>query len=384
MTSLYPVPLDDAQSTIPSTWALKYTDSVAHFAQQLWAVELGIEGAPRPMRDPAVIDIGVEDEVRHLVRGFGRALRNQYKLSWSCKAYNASVGGQDGDNPALEKALSELYPGLDNVIESGPASIVDKRGVLVLFLAEIFLSMSLINPTLQKAKNRPQTRGTWRQAVGNFEEGGFLEPGLATLGIRQSQGHEKPKEEIHVTADLGRSGSSPAAAQASARSWLDNSLVFGALMSAALAITHPEQYALARECLVRLSRECPTLEDILEIWPFAFNALAIVSNRATPTHRDRNSGDVDDYDGMCTIGGDDRVVIEFPGLGLRARYQSGTMVWTSCYMHLHSVSESPDAERVAFAAYVKQSVHLETGLEAPRAPTLAVIQDSLVRQMRSK
>ena len=55
-------------------------------------------------------------------------------LTWSCKAYNAFVGGQDGDNEAFEADLSSLYPGLDNVIESGPACIVDKRGVIVLFL----------------------------------------------------------------------------------------------------------------------------------------------------------------------------------------------------------------------------------------------------------
>ena len=90
-------------------------------------------------------------------------------------------------------------------------------------------------------------------------------------------------------------------------------------MSAALAITHPEQYAVTRECLVRLAEQHPDLEDILQIWPFAFNALAVVSNRSTPRHRDRHSGDEDDYDGMCTVGGDDQVVIEFPGLGFKGR-----------------------------------------------------------------
>lgn len=54
-------------------------------------------------------------------------------LDWSCKAYNASVGGQDGDNPKSEQALSALYPPLDDVYESRPACIVDKRGVIVLF-----------------------------------------------------------------------------------------------------------------------------------------------------------------------------------------------------------------------------------------------------------
>ena len=154
-------------------------------------------------------------------------------------------------------------------------------------------------------------------------------------------------------------------------------------MSAALAMIHPEQYALSRECLIRLSQQHPELESMLKIWPFTFNALALVSNRATPIHRDRHSGDVDDFDGMCTIGGDRQVVIEYKGLGFRARYRSGTMAWTSCYTHLHSVSHSPDAERIAFAAYVKQSVQLDTGLDPPRAPTFSIMKEVLADQVKA-
>ncbi|KZV59026.1 hypothetical protein PENSPDRAFT_560614, partial [Peniophora sp. CONT] len=136
--------------------------------------------------------------------------------------------------------------------------------------------------------------------------------------------------------------------------WLHDALAFGALMSAALVITHPEQYALTRECLILLAKKNPALETILRVWPFAFNALAVVSNRCTPMHRDRGSGDDVDYDGMVTVGGDDDVTIKFDGLGFWGRYRSGTMVWTSCHMQLHSVSDSPIAERVAFAAFAKK------------------------------
>lgn len=165
---------------------------------------------------------------------------------------------------------------------------------------------------------------------------------------------------------------------------MSNSLGFGALMSAALAITHPEQYALTRECLIRLAEEHPDLETVLRIWPFAFNALAVVSNRCTPMHRDRKSGDDRDYDGMVTVGGDDDVTIKFDGLGFWGRYRSGTMVWTSCHTQLHSVSESPIAERVAFAAFVKQSVQLDTELDRPRAPTLELVNSIHMQQIKSR
>ena len=78
------------------------------------------------------------------------------------------------------------------------------------------------------------------------------------------------------------------------------------------------------------------------------------------------------------------MVIEFPGLGFRGRYRSGTMVWTSCYMHLHAVSESPDAERVAFAAYVKQSVHLMCKIDPPRAPSLDDVKAIMMQQILAR
>lgn len=189
---------------------------------------------------------------------------------------------------------------------------------------------------------------------------------------------------MHVAADLGGRGTKLTAAQRSAREWLQNSLVFGALMSAALAITHPEQYALTRECLIRLARDHPDLETVLKIWPFSFNAIAVVSNRSTGEHRDRNSGDAVEYDGMASVGGDDDVAIEFKGIGFKGRYRSGTVVWTSCHTHLHSVSDSPHAERVAFAAYSKNSVHLDSKLSLPRAPTIALTTSLIMQQIMSR
>lgn len=53
-------------------------------------------------------------------------------LPWSCQAYDAFVGGQDGNNEAFEESMRQLYPPLD-IIESGPATVADKAGVVVLY-----------------------------------------------------------------------------------------------------------------------------------------------------------------------------------------------------------------------------------------------------------
>lgn len=54
-------------------------------------------------------------------------------LPWSSDSYNTFVGGQDGSNPVFEEKLRTLYPPLDHVHETCPASIVDKYGVTVLY-----------------------------------------------------------------------------------------------------------------------------------------------------------------------------------------------------------------------------------------------------------
>ena len=54
-------------------------------------------------------------------------------LSWSCHAYNAFVGGQDGGKEEFERSLAGLYPPLDNIHESEPATVADKRGVITLY-----------------------------------------------------------------------------------------------------------------------------------------------------------------------------------------------------------------------------------------------------------
>lgn len=77
MSFKWPQPLDDANSPIPSTWALTFSDAVAQYAQELWAVELQLPNAPEPVWDKTVIDAETCFEVRHLVSAFARALKNQ-------------------------------------------------------------------------------------------------------------------------------------------------------------------------------------------------------------------------------------------------------------------------------------------------------------------
>lgn len=57
------------------------------------------------------------------------------------------------------------------------------------------MSMSALNPALEQANNKPLNKGkvSWRRTHPYFhaDDSGLLaSPGLVTVGIRQSQGHE--------------------------------------------------------------------------------------------------------------------------------------------------------------------------------------------------
>lgn len=155
-------------------------------------------------------------------------------------------------------------------------------------------------------------------------------------------------------------------------------------MSISLALVNPEQYALSRETLVRLAQRGGALDEAVRTWPFAFTSLAAVGNRKTIIHRDRKSGRNNLYDVMTTIGGDPDVKIRMKGVGFTGSYRSGTIVVTSCHTHLHSVSNSPRNERLAFAAYMKPTVLLEMELDLPRLPTYDSIKKLHVQQVAAR
>ena len=72
----FPQPLDDALSPVDPDWLLAYTDGVARYAQQLWAVEMRLPDAPAPVC-PKTVPYRHRPEIRHLVGVYARAMQNQ-------------------------------------------------------------------------------------------------------------------------------------------------------------------------------------------------------------------------------------------------------------------------------------------------------------------
>ncbi|KZV64480.1 hypothetical protein PENSPDRAFT_588329, partial [Peniophora sp. CONT] len=144
------------------------------------------------------------------------------------------------------------------------------------------------------------------------------------------------------------------------------------ILSAVLAVAHPEQFELNLQCLEALCK-LEGLADVAEQWAFAFNVVSVISNRATPEHRDTSSGGLGMLDLLLTLGGCHRTTLELPGLGMRFKYDSGTIVLFSGHVHLHTVSPSLE-ERVCIACYSRKAVYHKFGLDLPSS---VVIEDLL-------
>lgn len=140
-------------------------------------------------------------------------------------------------------------------------------------------------------------------------------------------------------------------------------------MSVALALTHPEQYAVTRAGLQMLSNVRHLCERIRE-WAFGFNVLTVVANRESLLHRDKRSGGFVWLDLLLSIGGDEGTVLELPGVGVRFQYTSGTILMFSGNTHLHGVSPSA-SERVCLAAYARPSVNRQLGIHTPLPPSIS-------------
>lgn len=139
------------------------------------------------------------------------------------------------------------------------------------------------------------------------------------------------------------------------------------ILSAVLAVVHPEQFELSLLCLEKLG-DMAQFADLAEAWAFAFTAVSVISNRWTPEHRDNSSGGLGMLDLLLSVGGCLRTALELPGLGLRFIYDSGTVVLFSGHVHLHTVSPS-ERERMCIACYARKAMYHKFGLSLPGSAT---------------
>lgn len=134
-----------------------------------------------------------------------------------------------------------------------------------------------------------------------------------------------------------------------------------ALLSAVLSVIHPDLYRSGMDTMKRLHAQ-PDLVPALQHWTSVFNAVTVLSNRATPLHRDNHSRP-QWYDMLTTIGPYEEAWLELPGIGLKLQYNSGTVMGFGGKVLRHGVPECR-GERVCLAYYMRDKVHERMEVEA--------------------
>jgi hypothetical protein len=131
------------------------------------------------------------------------------------------------------------------------------------------------------------------------------------------------------------------------RAWLEQMILPSAVLSAAMAVMHPNLYAAGREAVVRLYQDLAVLHpddpalvkmaEMLRLWPSVFTATSVMVNHVTPFHRDHNSR-VQWYDLLASIGSYVHAWFEVPTLGTACYYPPGSVVAVSGLLVRHGVA----------------------------------------------
>lgn len=140
--------------------------------------------------------------------------------------------------------------------------------------------------------------------------------------------------------------------------WLDSMRDTDLLLNGIMRVIHPEQYQMGQQSKQALAGHGVDLEVLLH-WNSMFDAIQVISNRESPTHRDQNSL-APWYDMLLTVGPYTNGIMKMPSIGIKLQYNPGTIVALSGRLVSHGVSRV-DGERVCIAYFMRKNVQERLG-----------------------
>ena len=146
--------------------------------------------------------------------------------------------------------------------------------------------------------------------------------------------------------------------------WVEKQMRVSALIGGILSIVHPELYSVGITCLQAMEAsdsiaKRDRLPEVLRIWSSPFTAITTISNRDTPYHRDTRSAHPW-FDILMALGTYRNGRIECPGLGMRFKYDPGTVVALAGRILQHGASCPGD--RACIAYHMRENVFEELGI----------------------
>ncbi|KJA15668.1 hypothetical protein HYPSUDRAFT_148770, partial [Hypholoma sublateritium FD-334 SS-4] len=267
-----------------------------------------------------------------------------------------------GVNKAVEDALMKKFPPVYSpaVLRREPCIITDQDGNIMLWYLPraIALSTSIQGfdnlQSLERSLRIKNKSPSWRVKPDHFRsKPGWLKAGNVSLSPAWFQQAHENTHQIEVSAELSKEDPFE---------WLALQVRTSAIIGGILSIVHPEQYAAGIQILRQLHahpgavKKGHKLAEILQVWSAPFNVVTVISNRETPFHRD-NGADHTCFDILLALGEYQNGRLEFPGLGLRLKYDSGTVAAFSGRILQHGATCGGNRACVVYHSKAKVMKH---------------------------
>lgn len=372
MGSAHPSPEPSTCSDKPTTpTGLDLAQEVASFMQALFRARCN-DHAPEKLKLPAWMNQDLLEDCYLAVDVIYTAslLRNSYETNWDIVKYMAAGPPSPGPYPA---GTEPLFPNAFSQAGTKPVDLVDVPGhikdsegrIMAWYLPSIIskrrqaqVQNAIIRMVDERKKPLPiDTRfGTnWRTHPFWFQDAKETRvPGgcICYSPCWYEQGHTPPAHKPGPSATLANdTGTDP---------FLAEIQEINALVGGALAIVQPFLFAASMKAWrnVLASKESvknhARMEELLGLWPSPFTAISLIVNRETPIHRDPKGGKFL-FDAVLTLGNYKRGRFEIPGVGMRVRYDPGTMVLLASHTLAHGAS-MVDADRYCIASFFRPHV----------------------------
>jgi len=147
--------------------------------------------------------------------------------------------------------------------------------------------------------------------------------------------------------------------------WLQKCSLPFALIGGILSVVQPELFDSGQEAFRRLAADPNSCDDpqrlkeILTTWYAPFSALAVISNRSTPLHRDVG-GRAEWLDFMLALGNYDNGRFAVPAFGYTFKYNPGTLIALSGKIFRHG-AECP-GDRACIVFYMRDNILNRLGI----------------------
>ena len=138
--------------------------------------------------------------------------------------------------------------------------------------------------------------------------------------------------------------------------WLDAISESNSILSAILAVIHPQLYEAGWQTIEHL-RGTSEIDPkgVLSQWASVFSSISIISNCYTPPHWD-NGSRYNWYDILATSGSYWNCELKLLGLGIALEYGPGTVVGLAGKVLEHEVCNFK-GDRVCYGYFIRNNVH---------------------------